>query len=128
MGSVQPRQKNLVFSRRVGQLVSRNPQAGQQKPVSELEFARSRCRFRNLIAGNSAVEQWWKQCEELRQALAQLNAGQRRVIALRYGADLTESDIAQVLGWPVGTVKSRLARARGDLKQALMRYLSVQHL
>jgi len=56
------------------------------------------------------------QREEVQQALAQLNAEQRRVIALRYGADLTEIDIAQVLGWPVGTVKSRLNRARERLR------------
>jgi RNA polymerase sigma factor (sigma-70 family) len=56
------------------------------------------------------------QREEVRQALAQLNAEQRQVIALRYGADLTEIDIAQVLGWPVGTVKSRLNRARERLR------------
>ena len=59
------------------------------------------------------------QREEVRQALAQLNAEQRRVIALRYGADLTEIDIAQVLGWPVGTVKSRLNRARERLRVLL---------
>ncbi len=57
--------------------------------------------------------------EELRQALVQLNADQRRVIALRYGADLTEADIAQVLGWPIGTVKSRLNRARERLRVLL---------
>lgn len=57
--------------------------------------------------------------EEVRQALAQLNADQRRVIALRYGADLTEGDIAHVLGWPVGTVKSRLNRARERLRVLL---------
>ncbi len=57
--------------------------------------------------------------EELRQALAQLNADQRRVVALRYGADLTEADIALVLGWPVGTVKSRLNRARERLRVLL---------
>lgn len=56
------------------------------------------------------------QREEVQQALAQLDAEQRRVIALRYGADLTEIDIAQVLGWPVGTVKSRLNRARERLR------------
>ncbi len=57
--------------------------------------------------------------EVLRRALAQLSAEQRRVIALRYGADLTEVDIAQVLSWPVGTVKSRLNRARARLRVLL---------
>jgi RNA polymerase sigma factor (sigma-70 family) len=57
--------------------------------------------------------------EVVRQALAQLSAEQRHVIALRYGADLTEVDIAQVLGWPVGTVKSRLNRARVRLRVLL---------
>jgi RNA polymerase sigma factor (sigma-70 family) len=59
------------------------------------------------------------QREEVRQALAQLSAEHRHVIALRYGADLTEADIAQVLGWPVGTVKSRLNRARERLRVLL---------
>jgi RNA polymerase sigma factor (sigma-70 family) len=59
------------------------------------------------------------QREEVRQALAQLSADQRQVIALRYAADLTEVDIAQVLGWPVGTVKSRLNRARERLRALL---------
>lgn len=54
--------------------------------------------------------------EAVRQALAQLSAEHRHVIALHYGADLTEVDIAQVLGWPVGTVKSRLNRARERLR------------
>lgn len=57
--------------------------------------------------------------ETVWQALAQLSAEQRRVITLRYGADLTEVDIAQVLGWPIGTVKSRLNRARERLRVLL---------
>ncbi len=59
------------------------------------------------------------QREEVQQALAQLTTEQRRVIALRYGADLTEVTIAQVLDWPIGTVKSRLNRARDRLRQLL---------
>ncbi|HLW02758.1 MAG TPA: RNA polymerase sigma factor [Ktedonobacterales bacterium] len=59
------------------------------------------------------------QREDIWQALAHLSAEQRRVIALRYGADLTEVDIAHVLGWPVGTVKSRLHRAREQLRLLL---------
>lgn len=58
--------------------------------------------------------------EELRLALVRLKADQRRVIALRYGADLSEAEIAQVLGWPVGTVKSRLNRARARLRVYLL--------
>ena len=57
--------------------------------------------------------------EEVRQALAQLGSEQRRVVALRYGADLTEVEIAHVLGWPLGTVKSRLNRARERLRVLL---------
>ena len=60
------------------------------------------------------------QQEELRQALVCLSKEQRQVIALRYGADLTEHDIAHVLGWPLGTVKSRLNRARERLRILLI--------
>lgn len=74
-----------------------------------------------LLAASTSLEQSdpqerVAQREEVRQALARLSADQRRVIALRYGADLTEVDIAQALGWPVGTVKSRLNRARERLR------------
>ena len=61
------------------------------------------------------------QREEIRHVLAQLSPDHRHVIALRYGADLTEADIAQVLDWPVGTVKSRLNRARNQCRILLQR-------
>jgi RNA polymerase sigma-70 factor, ECF subfamily len=67
----------------------------------------------------SDLQEQVAQREEIRQALAQLSPDQRRVVALRYGADLTEVDIAQVLGWPIGTVKSRLNRARERLRVLL---------
>jgi len=68
---------------------------------------------------HSNLQEQVAQREEVRQALAQLGSEPRRVIALRYGADLTEVDIAQVLGWPIGTVKSRLNRARERLRELL---------
>jgi RNA polymerase sigma factor (sigma-70 family) len=71
------------------------------------------------LHGQLDVQEQLSQREEIRQALSKLNENQRRVIALRYGADLTEVDIAQVLGWPVGTVKSRLNRARERLRTLL---------
>ena len=67
----------------------------------------------------SNLQEQVAQREEVHQALAQLGSEQRQVIALRYGADLTEVDIAHVLGWPIGTVKSRLNRARERLRELL---------
>jgi len=88
-----------------------------QQPIP-LEESGEFERYGGASAGRDLQEQI-AQREEVRQALAQLNADQRRVIALRYGADLTEVDIAQVLDWPVGTVKSRLNRARERLRVLL---------
>jgi len=50
----------------------------------------------------------------------ELDAGQRQVIALRYLADLPLEEIAERLDLPVGTVKSRLHRALGRLREWLM--------
>lgn len=46
----------------------------------------------------------------VRAALERMDGDQRRVLVLRYYADLSEADIATVLGIPPGTVKSRAAR------------------
>jgi RNA polymerase sigma-70 factor (ECF subfamily) len=49
--------------------------------------------------------------EEMLSRLALLDADERIVIVLHYWADLTLVAVAERLGWPVGTVKSRLHRA-----------------
>jgi RNA polymerase sigma-70 factor (ECF subfamily) len=56
---------------------------------------------------------------ELRAALAQLPARQRAAIVLRYYADLNEAEIAEALGIPRGTVKSRLFNGLARLRTAL---------
>jgi RNA polymerase sigma factor (sigma-70 family) len=38
------------------------------------------------------------------------------VVTCRYFLDLSEAETAQVLGWPAGTVKSRLSRALAKLR------------
>ena len=48
-------------------------------------------------------------------ALRALPEAQRQVIALHYLADLSVEAIAQELGVPAGTVKSRLSRGRDAL-------------
>jgi RNA polymerase sigma-70 factor (ECF subfamily) len=52
-------------------------------------------------------------------AVATLPDRDREVIALRYFADLSEAETATALECPVGTVKSRLARALGRLRIVL---------
>jgi RNA polymerase sigma-70 factor (ECF subfamily) len=66
--------------------------------------------------------------DAIQQALGKLSREHRSIIVLRDIEGFSYNEIADVLGVSVGTVKSRLARARADLKKSLMRYLSVQHL
>jgi RNA polymerase sigma factor (sigma-70 family) len=52
-------------------------------------------------------------------ALAAMPAAERDVILLAYRDDLTQSEIAARLGWPLGTVKTRTRRALGRLRGVL---------
>jgi RNA polymerase sigma-70 factor (ECF subfamily) len=52
-------------------------------------------------------------------AVAGLGAGKRMVVVLHYWLDLPLDEIAGVLGLPVGTVASRLARAKAELHAVL---------
>jgi RNA polymerase sigma-70 factor (ECF subfamily) len=64
----------------------------------------------------------------IQQALGRLSKDHRSIIVLRDIEGFSYNEIADVLGVSIGTVKSRLARARSDLKKSLIRYLSVRHL
>lgn len=52
-------------------------------------------------------------------AVAALGAGKRVVVVLHYWLDLPIEEIAGVLGLPVGTVASRLGRAKTELRAVL---------
>lgn len=52
-------------------------------------------------------------------ALARLDRRHREVLVLVIGNDLTYDEAARALGVPVGTVRSRLARARRRLRELL---------
>ena len=58
-----------------------------------------------------------ERASELRAALARLDERDRTVLALRYLLDLSEHDMAAVLGCRPGTVKSRLSRALERLRR-----------
>jgi RNA polymerase sigma-70 factor (ECF subfamily) len=57
------------------------------------------------------------------EAIAQLSPPLREVVVLHYLEGLSVDEVAKILGIPVGTVLSRLARAREALRRTLVRYL-----
>jgi len=56
---------------------------------------------------------------EVSAVIATLPAEQRRILALRYFADLDLAEIALLTNSPLGTVKSRLSRALGVIRERL---------
>lgn len=57
--------------------------------------------------------------EEVRAALDGIPPAERQVLELAYYEDLTQSEIAARLGWPLGTVKTRTRRALMRLRGSL---------
>jgi RNA polymerase sigma factor (sigma-70 family) len=55
----------------------------------------------------------------LLDAVRHLDDRDREVVVCRYLLDLSEAETAQTLGWPLGTVKSRTARALAKLRARL---------
>ncbi len=60
-----------------------------------------------------------EECQLVHQALRQLDVEHRTVLVLREMEDFSYQEIADVLHLPVGTVRSRLHRARLAMKQKL---------
>ncbi len=56
---------------------------------------------------------------ELQQALSSMVEPERQVLLLAYRDELTQREIADRLGWPLGTVKTRTRRALAKLRIVL---------
>jgi RNA polymerase sigma-70 factor (ECF subfamily) len=73
---------------------------------------------RELSALDRAVQRDFRQ--DLEAALGALRPEFRRLVVMRYLEDMSYEDIAEVLGLPLGTVKSHLHRARAALGRLLV--------
>ena len=59
------------------------------------------------------------QSKKIHRAIAQLPADYREVIILREFQDFNYKQISEITSLPMGTVMSRLSRARRDLRKIL---------
>ena len=75
--------------------------------------------LREALSGVDASEKG----QILRAAVGQLSLQQRRVIELAFFRGLTQSEIAEKLGEPLGTVKARARRGLMKLKELLAHQL-----
>jgi len=62
--------------------------------------------------------------ELIRNAMEELPAEFREILSLRHQESLSYNEIGDILKIPIGTVMSRLARARGKLKEYLAARIS----
>ncbi len=62
--------------------------------------------------------------ERVAEALSVMPDAERQVIALAYYEDLSQSEIAARLDWPLGTVKTRTRRALARLRESLSNTLA----
>jgi RNA polymerase sigma factor (sigma-70 family) len=93
--------KNLTRSRRRrAALALRLPSAQSSGPADEFLAAEQRAQ---LVAAVNALPDT-----------------ERRVLVCRYFLDLSEAETAQVLEWPLGSVKSRTSRALNRLRGRLV--------
>ncbi|HSH22056.1 MAG TPA: sigma-70 family RNA polymerase sigma factor [Candidatus Caenarcaniphilales bacterium] len=63
---------------------------------------------------------------EVQRALAEIPDHERQVIQLAYYEELSQSEIAARLDWPLGTVKTRTRRALRHLRRTLSGALGVE--
>jgi RNA polymerase sigma-70 factor, ECF subfamily len=84
-----------------------------------LDLLRSERRLVGLESAERIEGEWRDAAAEYRallQAVSGLSPQRRVVIVLRYGLGLPPAEIAELLGLPVGTIHSRLARGLEDLR------------
>lgn len=101
--------------------------ANETRNLHRTRFRRSALETRAALRDSAGVELEDPQTEAtagetraaLLRALHDLPEKDRQVVVCRYFLDLSEKETAQVLGWPHGSVKSRLSRALVRLRPAL---------
>jgi RNA polymerase sigma factor (sigma-70 family) len=114
--SIHRREALAAWLHRVAVNIARTARASD---VQRRACARRRATMCNQIAAEAAAPTDWRPL--LHEELDRLPEKYRAPVLLCYLEGRTHIETAQQLGWPVGTVKGRLARARDLLRARLTR-------
>jgi RNA polymerase sigma-70 factor, ECF subfamily len=98
----------------------------KRRPIGSIENNRERFGLDPMDNNIGPVEQLEQdeRCRQVRQALAQLSEEHRIVLVLREIDGHDYETIAEMLDLPIGTVRSRLHRARMELREELREVVS----
>jgi RNA polymerase sigma-70 factor (ECF subfamily) len=118
------------FRRQSGAVVGWIIGISRHRALDALRSKRERARNRELtgmdsaypLPSNSGIEQDLEQRvlrEVVRAALADLPLTQRQVIEMAYYGGMTQTEIAEQLGEPLGTIKTRLRLGLSKLRELL---------
>ena len=114
---------SIAHHRAVDALRSRRRRTQQDEPMDE-RMERSFADVLTESPDSAAVLQ--EESHYVRQALQELPAEQQRVLVLAYYHGLTQGEIAQKLGDPLGTVKTRMRLGIHKLRHGLEEQLRTQ--
>jgi RNA polymerase sigma-70 factor, ECF subfamily len=95
----------------------------KHRPVGSLDRNREELGMEPTDNGDSPLEKLERQerCGQVRRALRQLSDEHRKILVLREIEGCEYESIAEILDLPIGTVRSRLHRARMQLRDELMK-------
>ena len=108
---------SFLRKRRLRQTVSLDAGGADETTGGRAALAQAIADHREPSPG-SRVEQA-ERLEQLREAIGRLEPDHRAVLVLRDLEQMEYQEISETLDWPLGTVKSRLFRARLALRQAI---------
>lgn len=116
----------LLAARNLGQLVDASRAQGWLLAIARNAFLRQRRLPQMTLLGDMTgttdklmTDSTGPDEEMIQLALKSLSEDQRMMVLMFYFEDLSYKEIAEQLGIPIGTVMSRLARAKAALRKRL---------
>lgn len=120
--------KAHLYDRRRGRPLTWAVTMARNKAIDRLRSKQRRYRLRNDVENESKLDDWQTDLSSadevyakerhsiIRHAVRELSDEQRQAIEMAYFGGLTQNEIADVLGQPLGTIKARIRRGMIKLR------------